>query len=633
MEKQSENEYYYESHLYIFPSEIEKLQNPECHIIIVEGEKKTLKIIQEIRKIESQVGKYAVIGISGIYNWLNAPEWDIIKLKDRKVIIFFDEDSRTDIEVVKAEIQLASFLYYKWASQVLSARWDIRRGKGIDNYLVQEPNPSYTLKNLIENAQNTISLCRVEQRMQDIDIVKNFFLRVLEKKPSLGNTKLEYLSIFLENAGIKKMIIKSGIKLAKIEIEKHLITKYKNQIKKIFGVENIIVPRNFLWEEELLKTKNGDIITEFFIVQSIVKVLDNIEGVILKTIKGKEIFISNQVQGKKLKQLLQEHGVWIGDDTLWLVSKYIKDYTHENKASIEILKYTNEIGWNGDQYIAPQTTNDKYIFDPILKGYATSGNKEKEKETVIKILQKGSILGIGYLGAVASLLIKPLKNAGARNFIVFLEGTAEQEKTITAKFGLSLFGNPNKLITDMNYTKAEILFETRKDSLIILDELNTGKLIYDFENGTKRTKKTTKISLRQTPTYRGVLLFTLENSLNNLIKKSDKIVIEAYKRNIIINYSDKKIDKEDIEIIYDSTYEHHGNLLQDITNYILKNTDSLKDKYNEYRKQLSNYKFKGQENHFALLYLAIHILEDILNTNLLNMTTTLHQILEENSED
>ncbi|MGC8903524.1 MAG: DUF927 domain-containing protein, partial [Fervidobacterium sp.] len=97
-------------------------------------------------------------------------------------------------------------------------------------------------------------------------------------------------------------------------------------------------------------------------------------------------------------------------------------------------------------YVAPQTAKE-YIFDKTLSGYTASGDKEKEKETVIKILQKGSILGLGYLGAVASLLITPLEDVGAKNFIVFFEGKAGKGKTTTAKFGISLFGNPSKLMT------------------------------------------------------------------------------------------------------------------------------------------------------------------------------------------
>jgi hypothetical protein len=275
----------YGSHLYILQSELQKIQSPKCNLILVEGEKKALKVIQEIRKIENQVGKFAVIGISGVQNWLNAPEWEMLHIKGKKVIIFFDADSQNNVAVVEAEIQLAGYLYFQGASQVLSARWDLKKGKGIDDYLTQEPNPPEALKNLLQNAQDTIASYR--GRIQDRDIVRNFFLRIFEKKYNIREASLENLSAILEDVGIKKSIIKSGIKIAKSDVEEKLIEKHKEKIKEVFGVENIQTPEKFIWEGGFLKTQKGEFITEFFIVKSIVKGTNKTEGVIIKTITGK----------------------------------------------------------------------------------------------------------------------------------------------------------------------------------------------------------------------------------------------------------------------------------------------------------------------------------------------------------
>jgi uncharacterized protein (DUF927 family) len=647
----SKEHLHYGSHLYILPSELQKLQSPKCHLILVEGEKKSLKLIQEIRKIENQVGKFAVIGISGIHNWLHAPEWSMLNIRGKKVIIFFDADAEKNTAVVEAEIQLTGFLYSRGASQVSSARWDLRKGKGIDDYLTQETNPPEALRSLIENAQDTIASYR--GRLQDRDIVRNFFLRIFERKLNLSDASLENLSAILEDTGIKKSVIKSGIKIAKADIEDKLIERHKEKIKEVFGVEDIRIPDGFLWEEGFLKIKKtGKIITEFFIVQSIIEGINEVEGAKIKTITGKEfIYYNNE---KETKQLFQNHGVWVGDTTVSLISEYVKEYIYKNQANIKKEKHAKQIGWHEDKegnllYIAPQTTQG-YTFEKTLSGYTASGDKEKEKETIIKILRNGTILGIGYLGAIASLLIRPLEDVGARNFIVFLEGTAGSGKTTTGKLGLSLFGNPNKLMANMNTTStgAEILFSSRKDSLIILDEVNTGghhisehllKLIYDFENGIGRTRGTTKITLREHLTYRGVLFFTSETSFSNLIQKTDKTVFGAYRRSVIINYSNKKIDQQDIEIIYQSIMQHHGNLLKDITDYISDNIDILKERYLHHRKGLSKpvYRFKGQESHFALLYTAIDVLEAVLNADFTTekgtITDTLGKIVQENSED
>ncbi|MGC8903526.1 MAG: hypothetical protein ACP5KD_09360, partial [Fervidobacterium sp.] len=168
--------------------------------------------------------------------------------------------------------------------------------------------------------------------MQDSDIVKNFFLRVLELQPSKSDASLENLSLILDRAGIKSKIIKSGIKTARTDVEKRLIEKYQEQIKEVFGVSNIKVPNDFLWEGGRLKTKKGHPITEFFIVKSIVEGLDGIEGVRIRTITGKEFIYPTQE--KDTKQFFQRHGVWVGDATVWLMSEYIKEFVYENQTNI-----------------------------------------------------------------------------------------------------------------------------------------------------------------------------------------------------------------------------------------------------------------------------------------------------------
>jgi hypothetical protein len=475
---------------------------------------------------------------------------------------------------------------------------------------------------------------------------------VLELQPSLSDASLESLSIILDRVGIKSKIIRSGIKTARTEVEKRLIKKYQERIKEVFGVENIQVPSDFLWEGGFLKTKKGKMITEFFIVKSIIESVNDLEAFRIKTIRGKEFIYE---RNEDIKQIFIRHGVLVGDITLPLISEYIKEYTYLNQANIEVEKIAKQVGWYEDKdgnllYIAPQTIQG-YIFNDNLKGYTASGNKDIEKETVIKILSSGSILGLGYLAAVSSLLVKPLEKAGAKSFAIFLEGTAGAGKTTTAKFGLSLFGNPEDLMANMNTTTtgAEILFFTRKDSLVLLDEINTAgyhhteqvlKMIYDFDSGKGRTRSTVKLDLRKHFTYRGVVFFTSETSFSSLIKRTDKTVMGAYRRSIIVNFSGKNINKQDIQAIYNTIYQHHGNLLKDITEYISTNIDTLKDTYIKYREQFSKpaYKFNGQENHFALMYCAIDVLEAVLGISLSDkdqqtITDTLSQLVEENREE
>jgi len=80
-------------HLYILPTVIELIKNQEQTIFIVEGEKKTAKVIE---------AGLCAVGIGGLWSWSDGKtnraidDFQTIKWSDRKVIIVPDSDTFAD---------------------------------------------------------------------------------------------------------------------------------------------------------------------------------------------------------------------------------------------------------------------------------------------------------------------------------------------------------------------------------------------------------------------------------------------------------------------------------------------------------------------------------------------------------
>ena len=138
-------------HLYIYPEDWEKLESPKTKIIVVEGEKKCLKLKLELS--QPYEFNYIVIGISGVTCW-NCPEWENIDLIGRDIYLAFDADSEDNKDVRREEIKLYTFLKNKGA-KLKSLIWKREKGKGIDDYLVSSSQAKKGLQKLIQQAANT----------------------------------------------------------------------------------------------------------------------------------------------------------------------------------------------------------------------------------------------------------------------------------------------------------------------------------------------------------------------------------------------------------------------------------------------------------------------------------------------
>src|SRR5262249_7635645 len=94
----------------VHPAQHSRLEQADMPLIVVEG----------VRKEDSVLGKmepedrFCVLGLLGVYGWKRDkkphPDWYVIPLKGRQVIVVYDSDVLTNGKVAQARNDLARFL-------------------------------------------------------------------------------------------------------------------------------------------------------------------------------------------------------------------------------------------------------------------------------------------------------------------------------------------------------------------------------------------------------------------------------------------------------------------------------------------------------------------------------------------
>lgn len=144
-------------HAYFLLGERAKFRKMKGIIYLVEGEKKAMKLAQELKKLEAQKPNdppSLVIGFPSVNNWYDWPGWDSLKTSGKTVYIVFDahdygidNESQANSGVQTQATKLWLFLtYQKKAANVKIILWDdTEEFKGIDDYLVAHPEGITTL--------------------------------------------------------------------------------------------------------------------------------------------------------------------------------------------------------------------------------------------------------------------------------------------------------------------------------------------------------------------------------------------------------------------------------------------------------------------------------------------------------
>ena len=554
-------------HLYFPPGEYEKAKKAKTSILLVEGEKKALKVWQELKNT-TLFDSHAVIGIAGVENW-RAPEWEKIRLHGREVIIFFDADKFINPLVRIAELKLFGFLTNRGA-YVKSAEWNANIGKGIDDYLVEVADPVNALKSLIENASATQYVYKRE--LEDFHSAKNFARECIQN--------FERARRILKELGWKERSITRLYLQAKEEWQQELLERNREEIERIFGVEIEEIPKGFYVERGFVYTKNGAPLFPLFIpVSKLINEEGEEIGIKIKFADKTEFILPALNNSYDFSPLKKKLGI-TSEDTQKGMQKWMERYKLFNPLNVE--EYSNSTGWAGDKYYIEQLTPSKMLLHGKDNGFSSSGDKEAELELMKNIFNIKSPLLFGYLVGFSAPLVHI---TGSNNLIVSLQGLSGTGKTTAGKIALSVYGDPEKLYLTANATRValELLLSQRKDIPVLLDEITTEKdklieeLIMDFYHGKGRSRANKSVLLRETHTYRGALILTSETGLEKIISAKDTATRGILRRSLIVEFLDNAVPEDILALVNQKIKENYGNLIADWIEYIKENKEEIKE--------------------------------------------------------
>ena len=600
------------NHLYILPYDLQLLQSPKTSIVITEGEKKTLKLSQELRKLPH---RFAAVGCSGVYNWKGCDEWQKFSLKDRKVLIAFDADGFLNPQVAKAELELLSFLLSQGVRTAKSLVWDASLGKGIDDYLNGREEE---LERLLSSAvdpilkySDTLSLeSALEALAKHLKELPPELVESLKKAYSASKRRIDKAFKEAREAVLEK------IKLKSLQEQIELV---KSSFKIDFDPK---IPEFFYFRDSYLWHKDEKL-CEAFVVKSTVVSLENTGSLAeLQFLNGKELVISDRELSnhKRLCETFNKHGLFIDETKAKKVNKYISEFIADNP-KLPRKTYVAELGWKDKKFYLPQTTTN-CLFDDQIVGVEAVGSEEKELQAVRELAAESDAVLYWFIGLLAPTMniIYPTQPTA----VFYTHGRSGAGKTVSNLIALSTYGSPHELMQNMNFTSVgeELYLSTHKDLAVLFDEVETkasrqdrianeiAELIYRFMSGKGRTRANTNVRLRRQHTFRGCLLLTAERSLESVLIGADdttKLNHGVFRRTIQIPASRLKLLSDNFFDLFEILLENHGNLIGRWVEYAYEQREKLTRLTNLYIEGMKEqgYQFAGQEKVLGALSAVI----------------------------
>lgn len=646
-------------HLYCLPHDAAKMGKSKDVFLLTEGEVKAAALSQTARTLDDANNNYVSIGAGGVSMFLSAPEFAALKVKDRRVFLFFDADSYDKKEVMQQEIKLALALLVNGARAVLSCCWNPDEGKGIDDHLVwkaaHDTEPGIALRGLLRKAVSPFrkyahppfeglhayqldSLCAEIVKNQ---AVKPFQLSMIAKE----------LADAYDASGI-------GIKDVRRELdrarqEKQEREREKSDTGKIaadFGIEfSPDIPDHFEPNlDRLCYEHMGNLrpLCKMFVISKYVYTEDpDKDDTYFLTFKdGKHLLVSSDVQSnyKALSKLFNRNREVLFDESAKKIQQYISDFWQDNEANIPRVPMYENTGWNRDGFFQlPAITagrNNAVYSSDLERRFTPNGESAEQYAFIEEMLTQhraGLLTVAGFAAPIVGLF-------NLERYSVVIYGGPGSGKTKGCEIAVSQYGDPDRLIFSMDSTKVgkELTFSLYRDLPIVLDEFNTaspdGKkladaaidTIYGFYQGKGRTRANSGLTHRETKEFRGLVFLTSERSLESIFSaKTNMRVGGAYRRALEFPVLDEgelwSIDQEKesktqfFSRIHNHIRQHYGHVGVDwLTHLSDKDVqERLAFAYDEALKKLVAQGFgnlKGTEKLIALLWAVMAELEIFL---------------------
>ena len=651
-------------HLYILPSEFKKLNKQTVNLNLIEGQAKTLKLMQDF-KTAGLSDEHAVVGLQGVDNFIGCPETQDIQWRNRYIYIWFDADSRDKPSVAQAEIKIAAFLLSKGARVVKSCWWDKKRGNGYDDHSVFAEKkgfpPKDNLKLILSKARETFKKYAPDDDADGLPL--ETFCRAIARVPGLDKHGRGAVLLKLENVfkrlGSKSADIKdaleSEIRYEEGQKQEELIQKNAEFVQQLFGVTYTPnMPNDYLLKNGHLCFQDAPLCRPFIIKQYIAAENQDKPSFLVARFQHGETLISTDEYSnfRHIAQIFNRRQEILCDETARHVQRYIAHYWIRNKDNIPVVPLFENTGWDKSGAFRLPTLDAESVYAPHIKdAFQTSGDADAQREFLRGIMAEHAAALIVLLGYATPLIglfnLKPC--------ITMIYGGAGDGKSTAAFLPLSLYGDYRKLFQTMNATKVgkEIAFSMNKDLPVLFDEMNTAgngdgvvlaktliETIYGYYSGKSRTRGTTNLSLAHQAEYQGLLMLTSERSLESIFSVIPNIsVAGAYRRTLEISVLDRhtlwNYDDADsagfFARIYKQIGEHYGHAGKEWLDYLSdpSKQDDIKRRYESILEDESGDRdLKGTENLIALIAAIIPDVETVLHLRPGTITATIETLFK-----
>ncbi len=636
-------------HLYILPSELKKMNKQTVNIHLIEGQAKTLKLIQDMQTAGLS-DESAVIGLQGVDNFIGCPETQDILWRNRYVYLWFDADSKDKPSVAQAEIKIAAFLLAKGARVVKSCWWDIKRGNGYDDHSVFAQSkgfaPKDNVKLILSKSKETFRKYAPDDDAEGLPL--ETFCRAIAKAPGIDKHGRGAILLKLEKCfkpmGSKSADIKdaleSEIKYEEGQKQEELIQANAEFVQQLFGITYTPnMPNDYFLKNGHLCHNDAPLCRPFIIKQYIAADNQDKTSFLVARFQHGETLISTDEYSnfRHIAQIFNRRQEILCDESARHVQRYIAHYWIRNKEHIPVVPLFENTGWDKTGAFRLPTLDTESVYAPHIKdAFQTHGDADAQREFLRSIMTEhpaALILLLGYATPLIGLFnLKPC--------ITMIYGGAGDGKSTAAFLPLSLYGDYRKLFQTMNATKVgkEIAFSMNKDLPCLFDEMNTAgngdgvtlaktliETIYGFYSGKGRTRGTVNLALSHQAEYQGLLMLTSERSLESIFSVIPNIsVAGAYRRTLEISVLDRHTlwkyhDDESASFfsqIYKQIGEHYGHAGKEWLDYLSspEKQDDIKRRYETLLEQESGDRdLKGTENLIALLAAIIPDVETVLH--------------------
>ena len=276
---------------------------------------------------------------------------------------------------------------------------------------------------------------------------------------------------------------------------------------------------------------------------------------------------------------MADRGATVSSENAKQVVRFLQALEAENLALIPTVESSESLGWlPGDRFLpgcAPGVVLDmdgpKLLF---AQGFEASGSYDKWKEAMAA-QRKNSRFRFILAAAFAAPLLDILK---VRNFMVYNWGDSKDGKTATLNAALSVWGDPDVLMLNFNATQValERMAALYKDLPLGIDERQLAgsrqesleKLVYMLGSGKGRSRGSKDGDLRQTLTWRSIVLATGEEPLAD---ESSQTGISS--RMIEVCDGAFKGRQREAAAMYDITRRHHGHAGVDFVRQLIREGD------------------------------------------------------------